>query len=152
VLKILLAPLAGKNRLPYLAPKRFGGGQPPAAAPIPTQSFPVYFEEELMKFRPLHDRVVVKRIDAEERSAGGIIIPDTAKEKPSQGEIIAVGPGGRDENGKLIPIDVQAGDRVLFGKWSGTEVKIDGQELLIMKESDIMGVLTDIPAAKKKAA
>ena len=94
-----------------------------------------------MKFRPLHDRVVVKRIEAEEKSAGGIIIPDTAKEKPSQGEVIAVGPGGRDENGKLIPIDVKAGDRVLFGKWSGTEVKIDGEEYLIMKESDIMGVL-----------
>ena len=105
-----------------------------------------------MKFRPLHDRVVVKRIDAEEKSAGGIIIPDTAKEKPSQGEVIAVGPGGRDENGKLIPIDVQVGDRVLFGKWSGTEVKIDTRELLIMKESDIMGVLTDTPATKKKVA
>ena len=87
-----------------------------------------------MKFRPLHDRVVVKRIEAEEKSAGGIIIPDTAKEKPSEGEVIAVGPGGRDEAGKLIPIDVKVGDRVLFGKWSGTEVKIDGQELLIMKE------------------
>jgi chaperonin GroES len=93
------------------------------------------------KFRPLHDRVVVKRIDAEEKTKGGIIIPDSAKEKPSQGEIVAVGPGGRDEAGKLIPIDVKAGDRVLFGKWSGTEVKIDGDELLIMKESDIMGVL-----------
>ena len=104
-----------------------------------------------MKFRPLHDRVVVKRIDAEDKSAGGIIIPDTAKEKPSQGEVIAVGPGGRDENGKLIPIDIQVGNRVLFGKWSGTEVKIDGQELLIMKESDIMGVL-DEPVARKKAA
>ena len=104
-----------------------------------------------MKFRPLHDRVVVKRIDAEEKSAGGIIIPDTAKEKPSQGEVIAVGPGGRDENGKLIPIDVQVGDRVLFGKWSGTELKIDTQKLLIMKESDIMGVLTDV-SSKKKAA
>ena len=104
-----------------------------------------------MKFRPLHDRVVVKRIDAEDKSAGGIIIPDTAKEKPSQGEVIAVGPGGRDENGKLILIDIQVGDRVLFGKWSGTEVKIDGQELLIMKESDIMGVL-DEPVARKKAA
>ena len=104
-----------------------------------------------MKFRPLHDRVVVKRIEAEEKSTGGIIIPDTAKEKPSQGEVIAVGPGGRDETGKLIPIDVQVGDRVLFGKWSGTEVKIDGQELLIMKESDVMGVLTDT-SAKKKAA
>src|ERR1700752_2905782 len=105
-----------------------------------------------MKFRPLHDRVVVKRIEAEEKTAGGIIIPDTAKEKPSQGEVIAVGPGGRDETGKLIPIDIQVGDRVLFGKWSATELKIDGQELLIMKESDIMGVLADTPASKKKAA
>ena len=104
-----------------------------------------------MKFRPLHDRVVVKRIDAEEKSAGGIIIPDTAKEKPSQGEVISVGPGGRDEAGKLIPLDVKAGDRVLFGKWSGTEVKIDGVEYLIMKESDIMGVL-DESTAKRKAA
>ncbi|MCK1428720.1 co-chaperone GroES [Bradyrhizobium sp. 87] len=104
-----------------------------------------------MEFRPLHDRVVVKRIDAEEKTAGGIIIPDTAKEKPSQGEVIAVGPGGRDESGKLIPIDVLVGDRVLFGKWSGTEVKIDNADLLIMKESDILGVLTDA-SAKKKAA
>ena len=104
-----------------------------------------------MKFRPLHDRVVVRRIEAEEKSAGGIILPDTAKEKPSQGEVIAVGPGGRDESGKLIPIDVKQGDRVLFGKWSGTEVKIDGQELLIMKESDIMGII-DEPVSKKKAA
>ncbi|MGO3932991.1 co-chaperone GroES [Rhodopseudomonas pseudopalustris] len=104
-----------------------------------------------MNFRPLHDRVVVKRIDAEEKTAGGIIIPDSAKEKPSQGEVVAVGPGGRDETGKLIPIDIQVGDRVLFGKWSGTEVKIDGQELLIMKESDILGVLTDA-GSKKKAA
>ncbi len=104
-----------------------------------------------MKFRPLHDRVVVKRIDAEEKTAGGIIIPDTAKEKPSQGEIISVGPGGRDESGKLVPMDVKAGDRVLFGKWSGTEVKLDGVEYLIMKESDIMGVL-DAEVAKKKAA
>ena len=104
-----------------------------------------------MKFRPLHDRVVVKRIEADEKSTGGIIIPDTAKEKPSEGEVIAVGPGGRDEAGKLIPIDVKVGDRVLFGKWSGTEVKIDGQELLIMKESDLMGTI-DEPAAKKKAA
>jgi chaperonin GroES len=104
-----------------------------------------------MKFRPLHDRVVVKRIDAEEKSSGGIIIPDTAKEKPSQGEIIAVGPGGRDESGKLVPLDVQVGNRVLFGKWSGTEVKIDGVEYLIMKESDIMGVLEE-SQAKKKAA
>ena len=104
-----------------------------------------------MKFRALHDRVVVERIDALEKSAGGIIIPDTAKEKPSQGEVIAVGPGGRDEAGKLIPIDIKVGDRVLFGKWSGTEVKIDGQEFLIMKESDIMGII-DEPAARKKAA
>ena len=103
------------------------------------------------KFRPLHDRVVVKRIDAEEKTTGGIIIPDTAKEKPSQGEITAVGPGDRDEAGKLVPLDVKAGDRILFGKWSGTEVKIDGVEYLIMKESDIMGVL-DVPASKKKAA
>jgi chaperonin GroES len=94
-----------------------------------------------LKFRPLHDRVVVKRIEAEEKSKGGIIIPDTAKEKPQEGEIVAVGPGGRDENGKLITMGVKAGDRVLFGKWSGTEVKIDGDELLIMKESDIMGVI-----------
>jgi chaperonin GroES len=104
-----------------------------------------------MKFRPLHDRVVVERIDAEAKSAGGIIIPDTAQEKPSQGEIIAVGPGGRDDAGKLIPIDLKVGDRVLFGKWSGTEVKLDSQELLIMKESDIMGVLQET-VAKKKAA
>ncbi len=103
-----------------------------------------------MKFRPLHDRVVVKRIDAEEKTAGGIIIPDSAKEKPSQGEVIAVGPGGRDEAGKLIPIDIKVGDRVLFGKWSGTEVKLDGEELLIMKESDIMGVLTDVPADQEE--
>ena len=93
------------------------------------------------QFRPLHDRVVVRRLESEEKTKGGIIIPDTAKEKPQQGEVIAVGPGGRDEAGKLIPLDVKAGDKVLFGKWSGTEVKLDGQELLIMKESDIMGVV-----------
>ncbi len=93
------------------------------------------------KFRPLHDRVVVKRLDAEEKTAGGIIIPDTVKEKPQQGQVVAVGPGGRDETGKLVPLDVKVGDKVLFGKWSGTEVKLDGDELLIMKESDIMGVL-----------
>ena len=104
-----------------------------------------------MKFRPLHDRIVVKRIEAEEKTAGGIISPDTVKEKPSQGEVVAVGPGGRDEAGKLIPIDIRAGDRVLFGKWSGTEVKIDGEDLLIMKESDIFGVIED-GVAKKKAA
>jgi chaperonin GroES len=94
-----------------------------------------------MKFRPLHDRVVVKRLDAEEKTKGGIIIPDTAKEKPQEGEVVAVGPGGRDESGQLIAMDLKAGDRVLFGKWSGTEVKLDGDELLIMKESDIMGVI-----------
>jgi chaperonin GroES len=104
-----------------------------------------------MKFRPLHDRVVVKRIEAEDKSAGGIIIPDTAKEKPQEGEVIAVGPGGRDETGKLIPIDVKTGDRVLFGKWSGTEVKIDAVEYLIMKESDIMGVLVEAGAGRKAA-
>ena len=103
-----------------------------------------------MKFRPLHDRVVVKRIDAEAKSAGGIIIPDTVKEKPSQGEIVAVGPGGRDENGKLLPIDLKVGERVLFGKWSGTEVSLGGEDLLIMKESDILGVLE--PTAQAKAA
>jgi chaperonin GroES len=104
-----------------------------------------------MQFRPLHDRVVLTRIDAEEKTAGGIIIPDTAKEKPQEGRVVAVGPGGRDENGKLIPIDLKVADRVLFGKWSGTEVKIDGVEYLIMKESDIMGVLEDTVARKKAA-
>ena len=104
-----------------------------------------------MKFRPLHDRVVLKRIEAEEKTSGGIIIPDTAKEKPQQGEVVAVGPGGRDEAGKLIPIDLKAGDRVIFGKWSGTEVKIDGVEYLIMKESDVMGVLTETEARPKAA-
>jgi chaperonin GroES len=105
-----------------------------------------------MKFRPLHDRVVVRRVEQESKSSGGIIIPDTAKEKPMEGEIIAVGPGGRDESGKLIPIDLKPGDRILFGKWSGTEVKIDGEELLIMKESDVMGVIEGSAGAKKKAA
>ena len=104
-----------------------------------------------MKFRPLHDRVVVRRIESEEKTKGGIIIPDTAKEKPQEGEIIAVGPGGRDESGKLIPIDLKVGDRILFGKWSGTEVKIDGEELLIMKESDVMGVIEGAAASKKAA-
>ena len=103
-----------------------------------------------MKFRPLHDRVVVRRLEAEEKTAGGIIIPDTAKEKPMEGEIVAAGPGARDETGKLVPLDVKEGDRILFGKWSGTEVKLDGEDLLIMKESDILGVLE--PAAKAKAA
>jgi chaperonin GroES len=105
-----------------------------------------------MKFRPLHDRVVVRRVESEARTAGGIIIPDTAKEKPQEGEIVAVGPGARDESGKLVPLDVKAGDRILFGKWSGTEVKIDGEELLIMKESDVMGIIEGKPAATKKAA
>ena len=104
-----------------------------------------------MKFRPLHDRVVVKRVAEEERSAGGIIIPDTAKEKPMQGDVVAVGPGARGEDGKLVALDVKAGDRVLFGKWSGTEVKIDGEDLLIMKESDIMGVIEGAAKAKKAA-
>ena len=105
-----------------------------------------------MKFRPLHDRVVVRRLEAEEKTAGGIIIPDTAKEKPMEGEVIAVGPGARDEAGKLVPLDVRDGDRILFGKWSGTEVKLDGEELLIMKESDIMGVVEGTPSSSKKAA
>jgi chaperonin GroES len=104
-----------------------------------------------MMFRPLHDRVLVKRIEAEAKSAGGILIPDTAREKPQEGEVIAVGPGGRDENGKLLPIDIKAGDRVLFGKWSGTEVKIDDAEYLIMKESDVMGVMMETEARKKAA-
>ena len=101
-----------------------------------------------MAFRPLHDRVVVRRVDSEEKTAGGIIIPDTAKEKPSEGVIEAVGPGARDESGKLVPIDVKVGDRILFGKWSGTEVKIDGDDLIIMKESDILGVVDKVAAAK----
>ena len=105
-----------------------------------------------MKFRPLHDRVVVRRIEEDERTRGGIIIPDTAKEKPQRGEIVAVGPGALDEKGKVQPLDVKPGDRVLFGKWSGTEVKLDGQELLIMKESDILGVLEGVAAKKQKAA
>jgi chaperonin GroES len=104
-----------------------------------------------MHFRPLHDRVVVRRLDAEEKTAGGIIIPDTAKEKPQQGEVIAVGPGARNEKGELVPLDVKAGDRVLFGKWSGTEVKIDGEELLIMKESDILGIIEHAGTLKKAA-
>jgi chaperonin GroES len=105
-----------------------------------------------MQFRPLHDRVVVRRIEEDERTPGGIIIPDTAKEKPQQGEVVAAGPGARDEHGQIQPLDVKAGDRILFGKWSGTEVKIDGEELLIMKESDILGVLEGAASAKKKAA
>ena len=105
-----------------------------------------------MKFRPLHDRVVVRRLAAEEKTAGGIIIPDTAQEKPTEGEVVAAGPGARDEQGRVVPLEVKAGDRVLFGKWSGTEVKLDGEDLLIMKESDLMGIVEGTPAAKKKAA
>ena len=105
-----------------------------------------------MKFRPLHDRVVIRRVSAEEKTSGGIIIPDTAQEKPMEGEVIAVGPGARNEQGQIVTLDVKAGDRILFGKWSGTEVKLDGEELLIMKESDIMGIIEGRPAIKKKAA
>ena len=105
-----------------------------------------------MNFRPLHDRVVVRRLNAEEKTAGGIIIPDTAKEKPMEGEVIAVGPGARNEQGQIVALDVKAGDRILFGKWSGTEVRLDGEELLIMKESDIMGIIEGSPASTKKAA
>jgi chaperonin GroES len=105
-----------------------------------------------MKFRPLHDRVVVRRLEGEAKTAGGIIIPDTAKEKPQEGEIVAVGAGARDDTGKIVPLDVKTGDRVIFGKWSGTEVKIDGEDLLIMKESDIMGVVETTSSSKKKAA
>ena len=104
-----------------------------------------------MSFRPLHDRVVVRRLDAEEKTAGGIVIPDTAKEKPMEGKVIAAGPGARNEAGALVPLDVKAGDRILFGKWSGTEVKLNGEDLMIMKESDIMGIIT-VAAARKKAA
>ena len=105
-----------------------------------------------MKFRPLHDRVVVRRVKSEEKTAGGIIIPDTAQEKPQEGEVVAAGPGARDEAGKLVPLDVKVGNRILFGKWSGTEVKLDGEELLIMKESDIMGIVEGKPAAGRRAA
>ena len=105
-----------------------------------------------MKFRPLHDRVVVRRLKQDEKTAGGIIIPDTAQEKPMEGEIIAAGPGARNENGQLVPLDVKVGDRVLFGKWSGTEVKLDGEELMIMKESDIMGIIEGVPAKSRKVA
>ena len=105
-----------------------------------------------MNFRPLHDRVVVRRLNAEEKTAGGIIIPDTAKEKPMEGEVIAVGPGARNEQNQVVALDVKAGDRILFGKWSGTEVRLDGEELLIMKESDIMGIIEGSPASTKQAA
>ena len=105
-----------------------------------------------MKFRPLHDRVVIRRLDAEEKTSGGIIIPDTAQEKPMEGEVVAAGPGARNEQGQIVALEVKAGDRILFGKWSGTEVKLDGEELLITKESDIMGIIEGSPAARKKAA
>jgi chaperonin GroES len=105
-----------------------------------------------MKFRPLHDRVVIRRVNAEEKTTGGIIIPDTAQEKPMEGKVLAVGPGTRNEQGQLVPLDVKEGDRILFGKWSGTEVKLDAEELLIMKESDMMGIIECTPAVKKKAA
>ena len=104
-----------------------------------------------MTFRPLHDRILVRRVEVDEKTAGGIIIPDTAKEKPQEGEVIAVGPGGRDEAGKLVPLDVKAGDRILFGKWSGTEIKLDGEDLLIMKESDVMGIIEGKAAGRKAA-
>jgi chaperonin GroES len=137
------APLERKNPPPYLR-----AGPPDAgAANNSTRQ-----EEGVMKFRPLHDRVVVRRIEAEEKTKGGIIIPDTAKEKPQEGEVIAVGPGGRDESGKLIPIELKAGDRILFGKWSGTEIKLDGEELLIMKESDVMGIIEGATQPARKAA
>jgi chaperonin GroES len=132
--------------------ERRSAGSSAAEASVESYLVQIVDMEELMKFRPLHDRVVVRRLEGEEKTKGGIIIPDTAKEKPQEGEIIAVGPGGRDEAGKLTPLDVKKGDRVLFGKWSGTEVKIDGQDLLIMKESDIMGVIEGAAALKKKAA
>jgi chaperonin GroES len=109
------------------------------------------FQEVFMSFRPLHDRVLIRRVEAEEKSAGGIIIPDTAKEKPMEGEVVSVGPGARGEDGKIQPLDVKAGDRVLFGKWSGTEVKLDGEDLIIMKESDIMGIVDHGAAARKVA-
>jgi len=105
-----------------------------------------------MKFRPLHDREVIRRLSAEEKTSGGIIIPDTSQEKPMEGEVVAVGPGARNEQGQIVALDVKAGDRILFGKWSGTEVKLDGEELLIMKESDIMGIIEGVPAIRKKAA
>jgi len=105
-----------------------------------------------MKFRPLHDRVLIRRVDPEGKTTGGIIIPDTAQEKPMEGEIVAVGPGARDENGAVVPLDVKPGDRILFGKWSGTEIKLDGEDLLIMSESDVMGVVDTVSLARKKAA
>jgi|SRR5665213_1689094 len=125
----------------------------PAASPAPIERLKAPDNEEVtrMNFRPLHDRVLVRRVEAEEKTAGGIIIPDTAKEKPQEGEVIAVGAGTRDEAGKLTPLDVKAGDKILFGKWSGTEVRLDGEDLLIMKESDILGIVDNAKAARKAA-
>src|SRR5262249_23023946 len=135
-------------RLEALNVPHGGGGSRPASQKQKTTEL---LRRTSMKFRPLHDRVVIKRIEAEGKTSGGIIIPDTAKEKPQEGEGIAVGPGGRDESGKLIPIDVKVGDRVLFGKWSGTEIKLDGVEYMIMKESDLMGVLGEAGSSRKAA-
>jgi len=139
----LTFPLEEKNGASQFWGSGAGGADPKFANPT---------QEEPMKFRPLHDRVVVKRIDAEEKTKGGIIIPDTAKEKPQEGEVVAVGPGARDEAGKLIPIDLKVGDRILFGKWSGNEIKLDGEDLLIMKESDVMGVVEGAAARSRNAA
>ncbi len=137
---------------PLLKPKIPVRISPSAPAPVAGKHDPkVLHLEEGMKLHPLHDRVVVRRIDADEKTAGGIIIPDTAKEKPMRGEIVAAGPGARNERGEIVPLDVKPGDQVLFGKWSGTEVKIDGEELLIMKESDIMGIIEGGAAARKAA-
>ncbi len=153
--KVWHSPLDSANRPKYLSAQR--RGLLCRARPTDRMSVSGGYE---MKFRPLHDRVVVRRVEEEERTKGGIIIPDTAKEKPQQGEIVAVGPGARNEEGKIVALDVKEGDRVLFGKWSGTEVKIDGEDLLIMKESDILGVIENHGGAaaesggkgKKKAA
>jgi chaperonin GroES len=146
------ARVAGIHVLPAADIKPLMAGTSPAMTLRRCFNMTVIRSREIpMKFRPLHDRVVVKRIEAESKTASGIIIPDTVKEKPTEGEVIAVGPGGRDEAGKIIPIDLKVGDRVLFGKWSGTEVKLDGAELLIMKESDIMGVVTETVARKQAA-
>jgi chaperonin GroES len=144
------APLEGGRSAAYVAARSATVLLRGPPASLSFDGFEILWRTE-MKFRPLHDRVVVRRLDAEEKTAGGIIIPDTAKEKPQQGEVIAVGPGARDESGKIQPLDVKVGDRVLFGKWSGTEVRIGGEDLLIMKESDIMGILEDSVARKKAA-
>jgi chaperonin GroES len=136
------------------ARRRKGRASPAPALPVRsggTSRNLFVLKENDMTFRPLHDRVLVRRIEAEEKTAGGIIIPDTAKEKPQEGEVIAVGPGARDESGKLVPLDVKVGDRILFGKWTGTEIKLDGKDLLIMKESDVMGVIEQAATLKKAA-